>query len=140
MRILFPVLACLSALVLLVACGDDDDNSEAIGGGSDEEYLRIICAGSRDFSNALVRETSVEGIGKSIEDFIANLQRADPPGDLEKFHADLLSYLQTALDDPTSLAVKPRPQPPEKARSRLAEKEDELPECEAVGYFTPPAN
>lgn len=141
------ILAGASAL-LLAACGGDSsprnggggNGGSASGGGSDEDYLRVICAGSVEFSNALVRETTVEGIARTIEEFIANLKEADPPADLTGFHQELLDYLETSLDDPTSLAVKPRPQPPEEARERLAAKEDDLPECDEVGYFTPPAD
>ncbi len=146
MRTRLLLFTCVSVL-LLVACGGgsgsnknaDGNGAGGVAGGTDEDYLRIICAGSVEFSNALVRETTVEGIARTIEEFITNLEAAEPPSDLQGFHADLLDYLKTSLDDPTALAVKPRPQPPEDVRERLAQKENALPECDEVGYFTPPA-
>jgi len=147
MLVRFPVIASFAAFLLLAACGGgaspstgNGNGTTPAGGGSDEDYIRVICAGSVEFSNALVRETTVEGIARTIEDFIDNLKKANPPSDLLQFHQDLLTYLETSLDDPTALAVKPRPQPPEDARERLAAREDDLPECDEVGYFTPPSN
>jgi hypothetical protein len=103
---------------------------------SDEAYLRVICTGTQNFSDALMSQSSPEGIAKSVRDFISSLQGVNPPADLRPFHESLLGYLQDSVDNPLELATKPRPEPEEDVRQRLAAKETGIAECEKAKYFT----
>lgn len=134
------VLALMAILLvsLTAACGDDgqgDTTPTPSNRASDEEYLRVVCSGTEGFSNALVSQTSAEGIAKSIKDFIAALKEIAPPADLDQFHKDLVKYLEDSVADPTSLITKKRPQPSDKVRDRLAQKEGTVTECAKAHYF-----
>lgn len=133
----------LFAVLAVAACGGGDDDagdastasdSSAV---SDEQYLKVICTGTQGFSDALISQTTAEGIAKSITDFIASLKATAPPADLQQFHKDLIKYLEDSVSDPTSLVTKKRPQPPDKARDRLASKEASVTECAKARYFVP---
>ncbi len=127
--------ACVLAAAM-AACGGGSDKPAAVTPGvSDEEYLKVICSGTQGFSDALISQTTVDGIAKSIKDFIAAMNAVTPPSDLQAFHKDLLKYLDDSLKDPTSAVTRKRPQPPDKARQRLAAKEPSVPECSKVHYF-----
>ncbi len=132
------ILACILA-ALAVACGGGDGDlagtPTAATGATDEQYLTVICAGTQAFSDALISQTTAEGIAKSIKDFILALKGITPPQDLQAFHKDITRYLEDSVSDPTSLVTKKRPQPPEAARERLAAKEPGIPECSKAHYF-----
>ena len=133
----FVLIIVLAALV--TGCGGGSSGSSktpAAGvGATDEEYLKVICTGTQAFSDALISQTTAEGIAKSIKDFVAALKAIAPPTDLQDFHKEITKYLEDSVSDPTSLVTKKRPQPPEAARSRLAAKEPGVPECSKAHYF-----
>lgn len=132
-----PVLMALGGL----ACGSESKDEQATPSApasapaSDEEYLKVVCAGTKGFSDALISQTTAEGIAKSITDFIASLKATTPPADLDSFHQALIKYLEESVSDPTSLVTRKRPQPPEKVRERLAAKEATVSECTKAHYF-----
>ena len=137
-------LATILAIVAVAtaACGDSSDGPSktptvVVAGASDEEYLKVICAGTQAFSDALISQTTAEGIAKSIKDFVAALKDIAPPSDLQAFHKEMTKYLEDSVSDPTSLVTKKRPQPPEAVRSRLAAKEPNVPACSKAHYFQP---
>jgi len=136
MRLHLRLLALVLPVVLLAAACGDDDSPPPANGVSDETYLKVVCTGTRDFSDALISQSTAEGIAKVIKDFVASMKAVEPPADLSGFHKDIVKYLETAVEDPTSLATKKRPQPPEDVRKRLAAKESGVPECQKGAYFT----
>src|SRR5215211_2189656 len=98
MRIrIFLGVAVLPLFVAIAACGDDDAPK---GGGSDEDYLRAICMGSQDFSNALLSKTTPDEIADVIRDFIENMKNTNPPADLVKYNEEFVEYLEDAVDEP----------------------------------------
>ena len=141
-RYLFALLL-LPLLVLGAACGDDDGDDggdsavpEAKPGGNDEDYLRAICKGTQDFSNALITKTTPEEIGDVIEDFITTMKETNPPDDLEAYNADFIKYLEDALAEPTSLVTRNPPLPSEDVQRRLAGKEVSVDECKDGTFFS----
>jgi len=140
MRIVLRLLVVAAIVVVsTAACGGGSDSASTTPtagmGATDEEYLKVICAGTQAFSDALISQTTPEGIAKSIKDFAAALKAITPPEDLRDFHTEITKYLEESVSDPTSLVTKKRPQPPEAARSRLASKEPNVPECAKAHYF-----
>ncbi|MCL4232422.1 MAG: hypothetical protein KJ053_12655 [Dehalococcoidia bacterium] len=141
-RAIVPLLVPSLLLALIgSACGGNEKDGQdtptapASEPVTDKEYLKVICTGTKGFSDALVSQTTAEGIAGSITGFIASLKQTTPPADLQQFHQDLIKYLEDSVSDPTSLVTKKRPQPPEKVRERLAATEAEVPECTKAHYF-----
>jgi hypothetical protein len=127
-------------VLLVVACGgDDDDDATAtpdaasptspasgtpvtpVGPLDDRAYLAVICSGLEDYTAAIIREQSEDGIREVVFDYIASLEAVLPPEDLQQFHGDFIAYLEAAIESPTDLLATPRPLPPEDARDRLAD-------------------
>jgi hypothetical protein len=102
---------------------------------SDEEYLRAICVGVTQFSDALVSKSSADEITKVVRDFSASMKQLTPPADLQKYNADFTKYLDDAANDPTSLLTTKPPLPADNVRQRLAAKETNVPECKAPTFF-----
>lgn len=144
-------------MVGLVACGGDDGaeddpiptNTLAAGetaaptpGGTpvgpltDEEYLAVVCSGLEEYTAAVLRERTVEGLSAVVQDYVASLQGVLPPADLEDFHSRFIDYLLAAIESPTDLLAIPRPLPEEDVRERLAGKEDDVPECADARFFS----
>jgi len=137
----FFVLMTVPFLLLGAACGDDGDDDKANvpsakPGGNDEDYLRAICAGTQEFSNALITKTTVEEIGKVVEAFIEDMKATNPPDDLEQYNAEFIQYLEDALAEPTSLVTRNPPLPPEDVQRRLAAKEISVDECKDGTFFS----
>jgi hypothetical protein len=133
------VCALLAVAGFAVACGNDDGatptpspDARAV---SDEEYLAIICTGLDRFSRALVSVTAAEDIAEVVEDYIASLEEVSPPEDVRPFHQSFINYLSDSLDEPTQLVTRPRPLPAGDVRSRLAEKERTVDECQDLSFF-----
>jgi hypothetical protein len=134
MRLSLLLLPVLFALGLFVACGDDDEPEGP--GGSDEDYLRLICQGAQDFSNAVISKTTADEIGEVIRDFIGVMEEADPPADLRDFNDEFVRYLEDSLADPTSLLTRNPPLPDEDVQRRLAAKELTVEECKDGTFFS----
>jgi hypothetical protein len=135
-------LFLIPVLLFGAACGDDGDDDtgsdapSAKPGGNDEDYLKAICSGTQEFSNALITKTSVEEIGQVVEDFVATMKDTNPPDDLEQYNAEFIQYLEEALSDPTSLVTRNPPLPPEDVQRRLAGKEVTIDECKDGTFFS----
>lgn len=141
MRKLLAVGGMLVPLLLVMsACGDsksDPNPTTTTGGtGTDEAYLATICAGTSDFSNALISKTSADEIADVIRDFITEMKAANPPADLVQYNADFVKYLEDAVSDPTSLVTRNPPLPPKDVQRRLAAKELSVPECKDGTFFS----
>lgn len=128
-------LSLLSAgALLLAACGDDDDTPK--GGGSDEDYLRAICVGSSNFSNALLSKTTPDEIAQVIKDFIAEMKKLNPPSDLVKYNEEFIKYLEDAVAEPTSLVTRAPPLPDKDVSRRIAALEPSISECKDGTFFS----
>lgn len=128
-------------LLLGAACGDDGDDEDANvpsarPGGNDEDYLRAICSGTQEFSNALITKTTAEEIGQVVQAFIDDMRETNPPDDLEEYNAEFIRYLEDALADPTSLVTRNPPLPSEDVQRRLAGKELSIDECKDGTFFS----
>jgi hypothetical protein len=136
MRLRTALAVLLFALVvpLATACGNDGGSSSK-SGVTDEEYLKVLCTGLSNFSDAVISKTSAADIGQVIKDYIAEMKKVDPPADLAKFHADFVKYLEDAVSDPTSLLTRKPPLPPDDVRKRLASKEPGVSECKNPTFF-----
>jgi hypothetical protein len=123
--------------LVLFACNGEDDTSAPTSGvrTTDEQYLKVICSGLTNFSDAVVSKTSSAEIAAVIKAYIASMKEINPPADLDKFHQDFLKYLQTAVDEPTSLITRTPPLPPDSVRRRIASKEPNVPECRDATFF-----
>ena len=135
--LLWPAALLFSILPLASACGGDNAKPPAPTGPtvSDEEYLKAICAGTRNFSNALISKTKPEEIATVIKDFSASMKQLSPPSDLRKFNTDFVKYLDDSLSDPTSLVTRKPPAPPAAVRDRLVAAEAKVPECKDGTFF-----
>jgi hypothetical protein len=139
MRRALIVLACaLPLLLLAAACGDDDDAPATATGpaGSDEGYLKAVCIGTSNFSNALLSKTSAEEIAAVVREFADEMKGLNPPADLAGYNAAFVAYLEAALEEPTSLVTTSPPEPPADARRRLAALELTIPECKDPTFFS----
>lgn len=106
-----------------------------VGPLSDREYLAVICSGLEDYTAAIIRERTEEGIRTVVLDYIASLQGVLPPADLGEFHQSFIAYLTAAIESPTDLLATPRPLPPDDVRDRLAAIENDVPECRSAKFF-----
>jgi hypothetical protein len=145
MKFRFLALPLAAAAIVLSACGGDSDEpngtSSANGGdgdattepgsiaATDEEYLRRFCIGVTEYREALNTEPR-EGLVRVVEDYLASMEELTPPEDMVEFHAAFLDYLRDAVEEPTALITRDPPVPPDDVRERLAEKTDDIPECE----------
>ena len=134
---IWSVALVFSMFLLASACGGDDAKPAASNGpsASDEEYLKAICAGTQNFSNALMSKSKPEDIAQVIKAFSASMKQINPPADLQKFQADFVKYLDDSLSDPTSLVTRKPPAPPATVRDRLVAKEPKVPECKDGTFF-----
>lgn len=139
MRIIVLFAAMMAGVAMvLAACGGGGDGTGATATGptsSDEDYLKAICTGTKDFSDALVSKTKSEEIAQVIKDFSAAMKKLNPPADLQQFNTSFTKYLDDSLNDPTSLVTRKPPEPPAKARDRLVSKEANVSECKDVTTF-----
>ena len=129
----FLSLLLLPVLLAVTACGDDGPKGP---GGSDEDYLRLICKGTQDFSNAVVSKTTADGIAEVIRDFIELMKGANPPADLRDYNDDFVEYLEDSVADPTSLLTRKPPLPDDDVQRRLASKELSVDECKDGTFFS----
>jgi hypothetical protein len=138
MRRTLIFLVCALPLLLAAACGDDDDAPPTATGpaGSDEDYLRAVCIGTSNFSNALLSKTSAEDIAAVVREFADEMRALNPPADLAEYNARFVAYLEAALEEPTSLVTTAPPEPPADARRRLAALEPTIPECKDPTFFS----
>jgi hypothetical protein len=141
-RILF-LLALALPLTLAISCGDDadDDNTPTSvvtpGTGNDEDYLRAVCLGTANFSNALLSATSVEAIREVVEQFADEMRALNPPADLTEYNVAFVAYLDAAANgDPTSLVTTTPPEPPGDVRRRMALLEPTIDECRDPTFFS----
>ena len=133
-RALLGALLLVVLLPMAIACGGDS-RSGANTGVSDEEYLKVLCTGLSNFSDALLSKTTAAEIGQVIKDYIAEMKKVDPPSDVKKFHQDFVKYLEDSLAEPTSLVTRKPPLPSDSVRKRLASKEPSVPECKSPTFF-----
>lgn len=123
----------LPLAALLASCGGSDSPE---GGGSDEDYLRAICTGSQDFSNALLSKTTPDEIADVIRDFIETMENTNPPADLVGYNDEFVKYLEEAVNEPTSLVTSKPPLPDDDVQRRLASKEPSVAECKDPTFFS----
>lgn len=138
MRRTLIFLVCALPLLMAAACGDDDDGVPTPTGpaGSDEDYLRAVCIGTSNFSNALLSKTSAEEIAAVVREFADEMKGLSPPADLAGYNTQFVAYLEAALEEPTSLVTTAPPEPPADVRRRLAALEPTIPECKDPTFFS----
>lgn len=134
MRMPVVLWLALLALPVLVACGSGSGGEEKTK-VDDEAYLKIMCTGLTNFSDALMTKTKAEEIAQVIKDFIAELQKVEPSSDVVTFHQEFVKYLEDSVSDPTSLVTRKPPVPPDDVRSRLSARESSVPECKNPTFF-----
>jgi len=138
-RIAAVLVAILAVAAILSACGGGSAKPTPVGPAvSDQDYLNVICTGLTSFTDALVSKTRPEDLTQVIKDYIASLQKVQPPAGVEQFHQDFIKYLQDSIADPTSLVTKTPPLPTGTVRQRLAAVESQTPACKDAKFFTRP--
>jgi hypothetical protein len=139
------LIALVLPLSLAFACNNGGDNDEdptpaltpAAGTGIDEDYLKAICVGTSNFSNALMSATSVDEIRTVVEEFADEMRGLNPPADLTEYNIAFVAYLDAAaVADPTSLVTTAPPEPPEDVRRRMALLEPTIDECRDPTFFS----
>lgn len=136
MRTLFVYALLPLAIALAVACGGEDAPKTPPNAVTDEAYLKAICSGSANFSDALLTKTKPEEIGQVIKAFSASMKALTPPDDLKDYNQQFTKYLDDAVADPTSLVTRTPPLPKQSIRDRLAAKESSVPECKNGTFFS----
>ncbi|MFN0096688.1 MAG: hypothetical protein ACKVVT_18175 [Dehalococcoidia bacterium] len=130
-RLLLLPLLCLPFLA--VACSDDADDEPVPQGDivSDEDYLRVFCAGITGFQEALLNSKTVEGISEAVTTYVKAMEPVNPPADIADFHKAYIKYLKDAVkgEDPTVLVTSKPPVPPDGPRKRLADKAGNVEAC-----------
>jgi hypothetical protein len=106
-----------------------------VGPLTDAEYLAVICSGLSEYSAAIIREQTEEGLSAVVVDYVVSLQAVLPPEDLTGFHNDFIVYLSAAVASPTDLLALPRPLPPDDIRERLSDIEEDVEECRDARFF-----
>jgi hypothetical protein len=138
-RALSVLALAVAAAGALAACGGGNASSKTPASNgpvlSDEAYLKAICTGTKNFSDALISKTTAAGIGEVVSGFKSEMQSLNPPTDLQDFNTQFVKYLDDSLKDPTSLLTRKPPAPPSKARDRLVSKETNVPECHGQETF-----
>jgi len=143
-RRLLLLLACALPAAFVLACGDDDDSGDddstpglTPGTGNDEDYLRAVCVGTSNFSNALLSATSVDEIRTVVEEFADEMRALNPPSDLTEYNQAFVAYLEAAAEgDPTSLVTTSPPEPSDDVRRRMAALEPTIDECRDPTFFS----
>lgn len=141
MRFRMFLLMLMPLALIAVACGGGSSGkstptSSASGPAlSDEAYLKVICTGTENFSNAVISKTNPADIAAVIKDFSGSLKAVNPPSDLQTFHQQFIKYLDSAVNEPTSLITTAPPEPSDSVRQRLAAKESQVPECKDPTFF-----
>ncbi len=133
------LLLAVALPLVFAACGDDDDGpsgSTTPGTGSDEDYLRAICIGTSNFSNALVSKSDPAEIAQVVREFADQMAAVNPPADLTEYNASFVAYLEAAVDDPTSLVTTAPPEPSDDVRRRMAALEPTIDECKDPTFFS----
>lgn len=144
--------AAFAALPLLAACGGGDNgssNPDTNNGGdddvtpsgavlTDQQYVTTLCVGLVKYQDALLTEPTRDGIAKVIKEFIVSMKAIRPPEDVAPFHHDFVAYLETAVDEPTSLVTKAPPKPAEAIRERLVQRVTDTPECKYPTFLGEP--
>lgn len=129
----------------LAACGGGGGG----GGGNDQAYVKALCGAYSDFSEGLdevfTSSDEAEAEEKFIEifnDFVDNMDGANPPGDVKEAHDAMVKALKDArssvkedgLDSLETLDI-PDIAPSQAAQDRLAEVAAGIPECEGADLF-----
>jgi hypothetical protein len=133
------IAGAATAALLLAACSGGDEKPAGANPSlptlNDEQYLLVLCTGINDYREAVNTATSAESLTQSIRAYVADLQAANPPADLQSFHGDYLRYLEQSYTDPTRLLTTLPPMPPDAARARLSTKEASVIECKPPTFW-----
>lgn len=139
LRNLFLAATLVLVAIASFACSGDDDGADTTAQANrstDEQYLKAICIGLTNFSDAIISKTSSAEIAAVIKAYVNSIKELSPPADLDKFHRDYVKYLQSAVDEPTSLLTRTPPLPSDAVRKRIASKERNVPECRDATFFS----
>ena len=139
-RPLLLLVALFAPLLVLLAGCSGGSNAKATSttsgpGVTDQEYLKAICTGIQQFSDALISAKNADAISTVVKNFSASMKQINPPPDLRQFNTDFTKYLDDAVNDPTSLVTTKPPLPPNSVRQRLASEETSVPECKSSTFF-----
>jgi hypothetical protein len=130
---------------------------------TDEDYLRHVCAASTAFQRRFEEATAnikptnaeealtglVQALGAPLDTLANDLDRANPPEDLEQWHKDAVTRVRQTAKDVTQadradelgrlliLQDGPFPKPPAAAAERLEKAAAGIKECEGVSAFSP---
>jgi hypothetical protein len=140
MRFRTLLLTLLPLALFAAACGGGSAKSTPTASAagpaiSDEAYLKLICVGTSNVSNAVIGQTSAEGISNVIKDFRDSMKAINPPADLREFQTQFVSYLDAAVANWGVVVNQKPPVPSDSVRQRLASKEPQVPECKDPTFF-----
>ncbi len=137
-----------------VACGDDDDDGGGGGGdGTDEGYVAALCEAFAQLQTDITdivedpdnadasEEDAVDLFLGPLEDYVENLDNANPPGDVEQYHDQLVDSAREAVDrvreegnlDAFTELEDPE-EPPQDIQDRLQAVADSNQDCIDAGF------
>ena len=153
--LLLPTLAAAGSLAL-VACGGDDDDGGGGGSGSDEDYVASLCGAYADFeeqfdelladfnpSNTDDLDDFMSDAAEIVGSVVDGLEDANPPGDVEDAHENLLTAFRSfrdTLEEGDFGAVESADEPdfelPQDVEDRLSAAAENVDECRELDLFT----
>ncbi len=134
---------------------DDQDDNSSGGTGVEEDYVATICSSMGDFVDELfaigsdpdnqdaTEEEQLEFFREPFANLVDALEDADPPGDIEDYHDQLVEAFREVQEriedgDVTAFETDPfedLPEPPAGVQEKYSALADEVPECVTTGIF-----
>jgi hypothetical protein len=136
--------------------GDDEDDEQGDApSGDDADYVAHICTSMGEFVDELIAigtdpanqdATEEEQLELSREPFAAlvdAMENADPPGDIEEYHDQLVEGFREVLEriedgDVAAFETDPfeeLPEPPAAVAEKYEALANQVPECASTGVF-----
>ncbi len=145
-----------AATLLLAACGGDGEGDSG-SGGSDAAYVKAICEATAEMEEGMGgvlakaatgeladEEAMIKAFAEVFEDFLDELEDANPPSDMRTTHDGMLEGLEKTIEmmktgDPAALGddspLDNVPEPPPAVQERLEKVAEDEPACKDSDLF-----
>jgi hypothetical protein len=149
--------AVISAATLLLAACVGHGEGDSGSGGSDAAYVKAICEANvemqENMESVLAKATAgadpvaalMKAIAELFEDFLDDVEDANPPSDMRTTHDALLEGIEKTIElmksgDPAVLEgdspLYDVPEPPPAVEERLTKVAEDEPACEEADNFS----